>query len=43
MQESGTQLAVIGVITETKGLSVVDADGIELPFRTKGFDHFAGS
>jgi thiamine monophosphate kinase len=43
MRELGTPLAVIGSVTETRGLSVVDADGNELPLRRKGFDHFSES
>jgi len=41
MREVGTPFAVIGSVTETKGLSVVDNEGNELPLRKKGFDHFS--
>ncbi|MEA5115041.1 MAG: thiamine-phosphate kinase [Geobacteraceae bacterium] len=43
MQELGTPVAVIGSVTETNGLSVVDTDGNQLPLRKKGFNHFSES
>lgn len=43
MQEFATPVTVIGSVSASTGLSVVDANGNELPFRSRGFDHFSGS
>jgi thiamine-monophosphate kinase len=41
MEELGTPVAEIGVITEERKLSVIGADGAEITFGKMGYDHFS--
>lgn len=41
MRQMGTPATEIGVITSERKLSVTNADGTEIPFGKRGYDHFS--